>query len=126
MMSLKSFSEVQAFLDKVLSDNGELDDTKTASPHKDFWNRMTYEEFVRGSVPGTSGPIKDPTTHQPMPILVKGDSSKSNLILALKGAAGTPFASDGAFGQMPADGPPYFTDDQIRQLAGWIDAGCPQ
>jgi hypothetical protein len=30
------------------------------------------------------------------------------------------------YGQMPANGPPFFTDTQIQEIAAWIDAGCPQ
>lgn len=62
-----------------------------------------------------------------MPILIVGNSSQSNLILALQGAANTPFdPNTGDFGQMPADGPPFFDPEtQIKPLADWIDAGCP-
>jgi len=32
----------------------------------------------------------------------------------------------GAFGQMPANGPPMFTPGQIKAIADWVDAGCPK
>ena len=117
---INSFADLQSFLDQVLTQNGELDDT-TGSPHKRFWRNLTYAQFVTGSVPGVS----DPNTGQPMPILVKGNSANSNLILALSGQ-GPIFGANGAFGQMPADGPPFFTADQIASVAAWIDKGCPQ
>ena len=34
--------------------------------------------------------------------------------------------NSGAFGQMPANGPPFFSASQIKAIAGWIDAGCPE
>lgn len=111
---------VQQFIISILKANGQ---TAGHAPHKDFWATLSYPDFVTGPVPNVS----DPVTGDPMPILVKGDSAKSNLILALRGAKGTVFDPDtGAFGQMPANGPPFFTDDQINSIAAWIDAGCPQ
>jgi hypothetical protein len=62
-----------------------------------------------------------------MSVLVPGSSAQSNLILALRGAPGTPFdPASGVFGQMPGDGPPFLTAAQIQPIADWIDAGCPQ
>jgi hypothetical protein len=117
---LNAYHEVQQFIGSVLNANGQ---TAAHAPHKDFWATLSYDDFVNGNVPNVS----DPNTGQPMPILVRGDSAKSNLILALRGAQGTVFDPDtGTFGQMPATGPPFFTDDQINTIAAWIDAGCPQ
>jgi hypothetical protein len=117
---LKTYKDIQKFIIDVMAANGL---SAAHAPHKDFWATLSYDDFVTGPVPG----VADPNTGAPMPILVKGDSSKSNLILALRGAKGTPFDPDtGAFGQMPANGPPFFTDDQINSIAAWIDAGCPQ
>ena len=48
---------------------------------------------------------------QPVPILVKGDSAHSNLILALRGQGPLFDPTNGSIGQMPANGPPMFTDD---------------
>jgi len=128
-MALNSFSDVQNFLDAVLTQNisqqtggPEINDV-AGSPHRNFWRNLTYDQFVNGNVPG----VKDPTTNQPMRILVKGSSAKSNIILALSGAAGTAFDPDtGGIGPMPANGPPMFTPAQIKELADWIDGGCHQ
>ena len=127
-MTLTSYEEVQAYLTKILTNNisstgnNEESDSENA-PHGDFWNTLSYSELVNGNVPNVS----DPNTGQPMPILIIGNSAQSNIILALQGAPGTPFdPNTGAFGQMPGDGPPFFTTDQIQPLADWIDAGCPE
>src|ERR1700692_4434656 len=82
---------------------------------------LTYDQFVNGNVPG----VTDPTTNLPMPVLVKGNSANSNLIMALQGI-GAAFGPDSEIGQMPANGPPFFTADQIASIAAWIDNGCPQ
>jgi hypothetical protein len=34
--------------------------------------------------------------------------------------------ADAGFGRMPANGPPFFSDDDIATIAAWIDNGCPQ
>jgi|SRR5437588_5009939 len=118
---LKSYAEVQAFMTKVLTDNGEQGGVAVA-PHRGFWATLPYQQFVNGNVPG----VKDPGTGQPIPILQKGNSAQSNLILALQGKGPLFDPNTGAFGQMPTNGPPMFTVDQISQVAGWIDAGCPE
>lgn len=121
-MALNSYEDVKNHLNSILTANAQMSSTQHA-PHHDWWNSMTYEQFTTGNVPGVS----DPDTGQPMPILVAGNSSKSNIILALQGTPNTPFdPNSGAFGQMPADGPPFFDPaTQIQPLADWIDAGCP-
>lgn len=117
---LDHYADVQNFITSILKANGE--DSSNA-PHKDFWATLSYDDFVGGNVPG----VTDPATGQGMPILVKGNSAKSNIILALQGAKGTVFDPDtGAFGQMPANGPPMFTADQIQSIADWIDRNCPK
>jgi hypothetical protein len=116
---LNHYSEVQAFISSILKANGE---SAAHAPHKDFWSTLSYDQFVKGNVPG----VKDPNTGLPMPILVSGNSAASNIIMALRGTPGTAFDPNGAFGQMPADGPPMFTDNQIQSIADWIDAKCPQ
>jgi hypothetical protein len=120
-MPLTSFSAVQNFIAQVLTTNGEAAGA-AVSPHKDFWSKLTYDQFVNGNVPG----VNDPATGNPIPILVKGDSANSNLILSLLGKGPLFDPNNGAFGQMPANGPPMFTPDQVKQLADWIDAGCPK
>jgi hypothetical protein len=116
---LNSFADVQQFIDQVLVDNNEKHGVGF-SPHKAFWMSLTYDQFVNGDVPG----VKDPETGSAIPILVKGNSAQSNLILALQGSG--PLFSPDEFKRMPANGPPYFSSDQIASIAAWIDAGCPQ
>jgi hypothetical protein len=117
---LDHYADVQQFIVSILAANNQ---SAANAPHRDFWATLSYHEFVNGDVPG----VKDPNTNAPMPILVKGNSAKSNIILALQGTKGTVFDPDtGAFGQMPANGPPFFTDDQIKSIADWIDRKCPQ
>jgi hypothetical protein len=114
------FKDVQQLIVSTLAANME---GFAHAPHKDFWSTMSYNDFVTGNVPN----VLDPTTQKPIPILVKGNSAKSNIILALQGAPGTLFdPNSGAFGQMPANGPPFFSASQIKAIAGWIDAGCPE
>jgi hypothetical protein len=114
-MPLKSFSEVQSFLSKVVAESNLVNEMPL-SPHKDFWNHLTYDQFVTGNMPNLKIPIR---------ILVKGDSASSNLILSLK-AEGPLFNREtGKPGPMPPKGP-MFTSEQIEELAGWIDAGCPE
>jgi hypothetical protein len=117
---LNSFTKVQQFINQVLSQNNEQGGVQI-SPHKAFWSNLTYDQFVNGNVPGVS----DANTGNPVPILVKGDSAQSNFILALRGS-GPMFGPEGVFGQMPSNGPPFFSEDQISSIAAWIDQGCPQ
>lgn len=118
-MRINSYVQLQQYLTHILTanvssktGNTEESDSENAAPHGAFWNTLSYNDFVTGDVPNIG-----------VPILVKSNSSASNLILALRGQA--PF--DGSqFERMPADGPPYLTDEQIAPIAGWIDAGCPE
>jgi hypothetical protein len=117
---LDHYADVQQFIASILTANNQ---GWTHSPHKNFWETMTYDQFVNGNVPHVS----DPDTGSPMPILVKGNSAQSNLIMSLRGTAGTAFdPTTSSIGRMPANGPPFFTDDQINSIADWIDRGCPQ
>jgi len=120
-MALRSYAEVQKFISDILTANGEAGGVPGA-PHRAFWTTLLYNDFVNGNVPN----VLDPTSNKPVPILVKGNSAQSNLILSLQGKGPLFDPNTGAFGQMPANGPPMFTADQIQQLADWIDAGCPQ
>ncbi len=122
-MALTSYAQVQAFITQVLTQNNEIG--SRFSPHGQFWATLTYDQFVNGNVPNVQ------ENGQPLPILVKGNSAQSNIILALKGAAGTPFdPNTGDIGRMPANAnppaKPFFTDAQIQEIADWIDAGCPE
>jgi hypothetical protein len=114
---LNSFADVKKFIDQVLSQNG---DSVGGAQHGAFWNKLTYDQFVTGNVPNEV----DPANNQPVRILVKGDSTKSNLIFALLGIGPT-FGPGGSIGQMPKFATP-FTLDQIKSIAAWIDKGCPQ
>jgi hypothetical protein len=127
-MAINSYAELQQYLTGILTanisestHNPEEKDAENA-PHGTFWNNLTYDQFVNGDVPNVS----DPNTGDPMPILVKGDAAGSNIIQALEGTPNSPFdPNTGAFGQMPADGPPYLTAAQIQPISDWINAGCP-
>jgi hypothetical protein len=120
-MPLTNYKQVQDFITTILTQHNQMNGAKK-SPHKDFWNSLSYNDFVNGSIPG----VEDPDTGAPVPILIKGNSADSNLILSLRGMGPLFDPDSGAFGQMPANGPPMFTAAQIKELADWIDAGCPQ
>lgn len=115
---IKSYVQLQQYIDAILTANG---DAPVGTPHKQFWDTLTYEQFVTGNVPN----VKDPNSGQPMKILISGNSKASNFIMALEGTAGTVFdPTNGKIGQMPFGGTP-FTAEQIAPLAAWIDAKCP-
>jgi hypothetical protein len=119
-VKLNSYADVQKFISDAMTKNGS---SAANAPHKNFWQTLTYDQFVNGNVPG----VKDPASQQLMRILVPGDSKASNLILALQGATGTLFdPNTGDFGIMPADGTTPFTADQIASIADWIDRNCPE
>jgi len=122
VMTLKSFAEVKAFIERIMEENKKEGALPPKSPHKAFWATLNYEQFTTGNVPGVLHPI----TKLPVPILVKGDSAKSSLILSLRGCGPLFDPEKGAFGRMPGNGPPFFTDHQIQELADWIDFGCPE
>jgi hypothetical protein len=111
--TLNSFAAVQAFLTQVIAQNGN---DISGAPHKAFWN-TTYTQFTTGNIPNVGPP--------PARILIPGNSAQSNIIMALLGQ-GALFGPSGTYGQMPTDGPPYFTAAQVAETAGWIDAGCPE
>ena len=116
--SLNSFKEVQAFLNAFVTKNSVSIGT---SPHGDFWNGLSYKDFTDGNVPGVEDAGMPPTK-----ILVKGDSSKSPIIQALRGMV-APFDPASFPGPMPPTGKalPMSTPD-IKELADWIDKGCPE
>src|ERR1043166_4122468 len=106
---LNSYAEVQAFISQTMSALGA---SAEFAPHQEFWNTLSYAQFVDGDVPGIGG--------APVKILVKGASSQSAIIQALKGEG--IFAPGGRFRRMPAGGP-FFSDQQIKEIADWIDGG---
>jgi hypothetical protein len=106
MTTINSYDELKNFLNQILKDNGQYDDTEGAVHHA-FWNSMTYVEFTTGKVPRVGARI-----------LIPGDPDDSNLIQVLKGTSDK-------YPQMPADGPPYFTGDQVDSVYDWIKRNCP-
>jgi hypothetical protein len=121
MPMLNTYRDVQDFIQRLLQRNGESGGV-TSAPHGGFWTSLSYDEFVNGNVPG----VTDPATGRPIPILVKGNSAQSNLILSLQGKGPLFDPATGLFGQMPANGPPMFTAEEIQAIAAWIDRGCPK
>ncbi|MFC0513078.1 hypothetical protein ACFFGT_02665 [Mucilaginibacter angelicae] len=121
-MALNNFKEVQAFITGVMEENKTEGAPPPKSPHKAFWQSMSYEDFTTGNVPG----VKDPATGNAISILTIGDSASSNLILALRGEGPLFNPDHGAFGRMPANNQTPFSDVQIKELADWIDKGCPE
>jgi hypothetical protein len=112
-MAINSFNDVQNFINQVLKANKEASDVPSA-PHQDFWNSLTYAQFTQGNVPGVTD-----DNDKPVRILIPSNSAGSTIIQVLQGTSTL-------FDQMPANGPPFFTPDQVKDLADWIDAGCPQ
>lgn len=114
-MALTSFADVQNLINTILTQNKE-GGAVVGPPHGAFWSNLTYQQFTTGNVPGVTPPV---------PILIVGNSAQSNIILALRGVGPLFDNNTGTYGQMPANGPPYFTAAQIAEIAGWIDSGCP-
>ena len=84
-------------------------------PHGTFWRNKTRDEFVALAI-------------LELPIVTLGQGDSSNMVKALRGQA--PFGVDvgtanAQFRRMPAGRPPV-PDDQIREIARWIDDGCPE
>lgn len=117
--SITSYAQLGAYVNKILGDNAQL---PVGGPHKPFWDTLSYDQFINGNVPN----VKNPENGLPLKILEVGNAGASNFIQALEGTPGSLFdPNTGAFGQMPASGPPYFTAAQIAPIAAWINAGCP-
>ena len=116
---LNHYADVQQYLIRILTGNissqtgnNEEDDSENNAPHGAFWATMSYHDFTTGDVPNMG-----------MPVLKVGSASDSNIIKALLGRP--PF--DGSqFRQMPADGPPFLTPEQVQPISDWIDNGCPE
>ena len=103
-MAISNFKDLQAFITKVLTDNGDWGLLKN-SPHGAFWNDLSYADFIS---PDQSVPNTGVT-----PILIPKNSAGSNIIIALSN------------GSMPMGGT-AFTPAQIAEISGWIDTNCPQ
>lgn len=120
MATINSYAELQQYLDNFLQTNNE---TPVGPPHKAFWDTMLYKDFISGNVPGINPPVK---------ILVVGNGLGSNLVQALMGVGPLFDPNSGKYGQMPANGPPYFQDagptpgPLVQPIIDWINNGCPE
>ena len=136
-MALTNFAQVQMWFNQFINNNG----IAIGPPHQDFWN-LGYDAFVNGPVPGVTDPTKQPPNTVPIPILIKGDGARSNIVYALSGTQGTLWdnnpstnpAGRNGFSQMPYGGPymalpgqtPQPGQPEIQDLIDWINAGCPE
>jgi hypothetical protein len=111
--SISSYASFKTYMDSMITKYGT---GITGSPHKAFWNTMTYDQFTTGNVPHVTPAVK---------ILAKGDGAGSNLVQALQGV-GPLFGPDGTIGIMPADGTGPWTPQEIQPVIDWINANCPQ
>lgn len=112
-MAINSFDDVKTFMNQILNANNEASGVPRA-PHKDFWSTLTYTQFTQGNVPNVTDDNENPAR-----ILIPRNSAGSTIIQVLNGTSTV-------WDQMPANGPPFFTPAQIKELADWIDAGCPE
>jgi hypothetical protein len=79
------------------------------------WDTLANLKAAKVVKGGKTYPLIDTTK-----IGQNGEGAKMNLVVALANSNGV----DG-WGQMPDQGP-YMTSDKIKQIADWIDAGCPE
>ncbi len=95
------------------------------APHSDFWKELSYQEFIAFDFPlrmGRPGEIR---------MLIPYDSGASNMLKAFKDGKGLLISyPDGTtktidIDPMPKDGDPL-PPAAMKQLADWIDAGCPE
>ena len=105
--AINSYSDVQNMFNDFVTKKGI---NIKGSPHKSFWNKLTYDEFKTGTVPGVG--IK---------ICNCGDSKTSNIVNILKGQI---HSGGSDYPKMPLGGP-YFNQAQINEFAKWIDKDCP-
>jgi hypothetical protein len=115
--------QLGAYIDGILKRNNEFSGVAGA-PHQNFWDTMSYNDFLTGNVPNVNfGP------NPPYPILTVGNGAASNFVLALQGTGPLFDNNTGAFGQMPANANPpampFFTVAQVQPIIDWINAGCP-
>jgi hypothetical protein len=106
-MAITSYADFQKYMNDILKKNAT---DISSAPHKAFWNKLTEQEFRTGNVPNVQPPTR---------ICIPGDGKGSNIVQALQGVG----LFDGStFRRMPADGSPFFTDDQIKPVIDWIDS----
>lgn len=104
---INSYSDVQKmFNDFVINNSINVN----GSPHKSFWDKLTYNKFITENVPHVDN----------VKICNCGDSTTSNIVNVLKGQ----ISAGGDISQMPFGGP-YFNKAQIAEFAKWIENGCP-
>ncbi len=116
---ITTYVGVKELLDRFIADNNV---PISFAPHGPFWRTMAYADFVNGNIPN----VEHPDTGEPLKVLVVGDADASNLIMTLRGTAGTIFDPEtGLIGRMPPTGP-FMPDDDIQKLADWINAGAPE
>ena len=113
-----TYQNVQGYMYAILLTNNQETGVEN-SVHGAYWYTLAYNDFVHGNVPNVTD-----NSGNPIPIVKPGDPTNSNFILALQGA-GPLFGPAGPFGQMPANGPPFFTQQQIQPIIDWVTAGCP-
>ena len=94
--TINNYADLQDLLNSFVSANAL---TPALAPHGVFWETMSYDQFVTGSVLGQQ-------------ILVKGDS-KNSFIIEM------PQPSPPYNNKSPKQA------DVITSIANWIDAGCP-
>ncbi len=107
MSQVSNYADLQKLLNDFVSANAL---TPALAPHGVFWETMSYDQFISGSVLGQK-------------ILEVGDSKNSFIIQILT-------APTNGFDQMPQPSPPYNNNspkqsEVICEIAAWIDAGCP-
>lgn len=108
MSTLNNYADVQRALNDFCNHVGV---DPTAAPHGDFWNTMSYNDFVTGDIPRFKG----------VKVLVVGDAANSNIIQILKGIG----EQADNYGAMPPGVPENQKADIIATLSDWIVRKCP-
>lgn len=109
-MAINSYSDFTNYIDNILINNST---SIGGAPHGAFWDSMTEQQFLTGNVPGIPANVR---------ICIPGNGKGSNIVQALQGVGmftGNPYP------QMPADGSPFFTAEQIQPIIDWIDSLPP-
>lgn len=116
---INSFADLPAYLTSWVTVNN----IPVGRPHFQFWNNLSYQEFINGTVPGVQPPV---------PILIVGNGLESNLVQALLGIGPLFNPNTGSIGQMPFGGP-YMQDPAgpppaplVQPIIDWINNGCPE
>src|SRR5258706_12916287 len=120
-MKNSTYAEVVALLNGFVKNRVPPVVRLPHSPHRDFWNRMTVEQFLSGFVPNVND-----ENGNPLPIVIPGRGEDSPLVQALRGAKGSLFDPDtGIYPRMPSDGGPLMDNESIDALAAWINEQKP-